>query len=190
MKKEEKLEQRKRLKIFALAKELRRQSIHILVEELLAIARTKRHEDQKKIEVLFVCKNNQFRSQMAAAIYNQITGTKDAGSAGTYVGSDKVPEGTVIEGYFRTPDFFELMEENGMNIRNNRTKKLVPEMVESARTVVSIVQEPFIPDFLHDNKKVIRWEIADPAFATREVAEKTYSQIKRLVEQLIATTSE
>lgn len=139
------------------------------------------------MNVLFICKNNQFRSQMAASLYNQITGTKDADSAGTYVGSADVPEGTVIEGYFRTPDFFELMEENGMNIRGNRTKKLLPEMIESASIVVSIVQEPFIPDFLRDNEKVIWWGIADPSFATREVSEKTYSEIKSLVEQLISS---
>lgn len=122
---------------------------------------------------------------MAASIYNQITGTEDADSAGTYVGSAEVPEGTTIEGYFRTPDYFELMEENGMNIRNNRTKKLLPEMIESASVVVSIVQEPFIPEFLRNNGKVIWWKVEDPSFATREVSEKTYSEIKSLVEQLI-----
>lgn len=65
------------------------------------------------MKVLFVCKNNQFRSQMAASLYNKMTGTDNAYSAGTYVGSVDVPEGTIVEGYFRTPDFFELMEKNG-----------------------------------------------------------------------------
>ena len=139
------------------------------------------------MKILFICKNNQFRSQMAAAIYNQITRTEDADSAGTYVGSADVPEGTIIEGYFRTPDFFELMEENGMNIRSNRTKKLLPEMIENANIVVSIVQEPFIPDFLRNNEKVVWWEVADPSFATRDVSEKTYSEIRGLVEQLISS---
>jgi len=35
------------------------------------------------MKVLFICKNNQFRSQMAASMYNKITGTNDADSAGT-----------------------------------------------------------------------------------------------------------
>lgn len=122
---------------------------------------------------------------MAAAIYNQITGTDDADSAGTYVGSVDVPEGTVIEKYFKTPDYFELMEENGMNIRNNLTKKLLPEMIENANITVSIVQEPFIPDFLRNNEKVIWWKVEDPSITTREVSEKTYSEIKSLVEQLV-----
>lgn len=141
------------------------------------------------MKILFICKNNQFRSQMAASIYNQITGTEDADSAGTYVGSAEVPEGTVIEKYFKTPDYFELMEENGMSIRNNLTKKLTPEMIEGASTVVSIVQEPFIPDYLRNNEKVVWWKVEDPLIATREVSEKTYSEIKSLVEQLVSSTA-
>lgn len=141
------------------------------------------------MKVLFICKNNQFRSQMAASIYNQITGTDDADSAGTYVGSVDVPEGDIIEKYFRTPDFFELMEENGMSIRDNRTKKLLPEMIESALIVVSMAEEPFIPDFLLSNKKVIWWKVENPPFATRNVSEKIYNQIKRLVEELVLSNT-
>ncbi|MDP2655753.1 MAG: low molecular weight phosphatase family protein [bacterium] len=137
------------------------------------------------MKILFICKNNQFRSQMAAAIYNQITGTNDADSAGTYVGSAKVPEGSVIDGYFRTTDFFELMEENGMSVRGNRAKKLLSEMIESADTVVAMVKEPFIPDFLKRSEKVMWWDVEDPPFATREVSERTYNQIKNFIEELI-----
>lgn len=137
------------------------------------------------MKILFVCKSNQFRSQMAASIYNHLTNTVDADSAGTYVGSIEEPEGAVIEKLFRTADFFELMEEHGMNIRNNRTKKLLPEMIESASVVVSMAEEPFIPDFLFNSKKVVWWRVENPPFATRDISEKTYGQIKSLVERLI-----
>jgi protein-tyrosine-phosphatase len=139
------------------------------------------------MKILFICKSNQFRSQMAASIFNKITGTTDADSAGTYVGSADEPEGSIIENFFRTPDFFELMEENGINIRSNRTKKLLPEMLEKDTMAISMVEEPFIPDFLLNNKKVIRWEVENPPFATRQISEKTYYQIKGLVEQLISS---
>lgn len=126
---------------------------------------------------------------MAASIYNQITNTNDAHSAGTYVGSADVPEGTVIENYFKTPDYFELMEENGMHIRNNLTKKLLPEMIEDADTVVAMAEEPFVPDFLRSNGNVIWWEVENPSFATREVSENTFNQIKDLVEKLILSNN-
>lgn len=126
---------------------------------------------------------------MAASIYNQITGTVYADSAGTYVGSIDEPEGITIEKYFRTPDFFELMEEKGINIRSNRTKKLLPKMIEEADVVVSMVEEPFVPDFLLNNGKVILWEVENPPFATRDVSEKTYDKIRSLVEHLISSNS-
>lgn len=141
------------------------------------------------MKILFICKSNQFRSQMATAIYNQITGTNDADSAGTYVGSVEEPEGVIIETRFRTPDFFEIMEKNGMYIRARRTKKLVPEMIADADIVVSMAEEPFVPDFLSSNKKVRKWEIENPPFATRDVSEKTYTQIRNLVEQLVCEIS-
>ena len=137
------------------------------------------------MKVLFVCKSNQFRSQMATALYNKLTGTTDAYSAGTYVGATDEPEDVVIETYFRTPDFFELMEENGMYIRDRRTKKLLPEMMENADKVIAMAEAPFIPDFLNNNKKVLWWDVENPKSATREVSEKTYSRIKTLVEDLL-----
>ncbi|MCR4263963.1 MAG: hypothetical protein NUV98_04575 [Candidatus Roizmanbacteria bacterium] len=136
------------------------------------------------MKILFICKNNQFRSQMAAAIYNKITSTNDADSAGTYVGSVEVPDGSNVKQYFRTTDFFEFMEENGMNVRNNRTKKLLPEMIENASVVVSMAEEPFIPGYLRNSKKVLWWKVENPPFATREVTKKTFSQIKSLIDKL------
>lgn len=85
------------------------------------------------MKVLFVCKNNQFRSQMAASLYNKMTGT------------------------------------------------------DNASIVVSMAEEPFVPDFLRDSKKVAWWKIENPIFVTRDVAEKTYSQIKKWLNDLFCT---
>lgn len=123
---------------------------------------------------------------MAAALYNKLTGTTDAYSAGTYVGSKEEPEGVIIATRYRTPDFFELMEAEGMNIRENRTTKLLPEMLDQADVVISMAEEPFVPQFLRNHKKVVKWNIENPAFATRDVSEKTYQQIKNLIVQLIS----
>ena len=141
------------------------------------------------MKVLFICKNNQFRSQMAAAIYNKLTRTTNAFSAGSYVGVSENQDDASIEQFFRTPDFFELMEEKGMNVRRNRTRKLSPELLAQADIVVSMAEEPFIPGFLRDNKKVIWWNVDNPSFATREVSEKTYAQILKLVENLVANNN-
>ncbi len=137
------------------------------------------------MKVLFICKSNQFRSQMAAALYNKITKTTDAYSAGTYVGSQNEPEGREIGGLFSSDDFFDLMEQNNMNIRKCKTVKLSPDMVVNTDIVVAMPEEPFVPDFLQADDKVIWWKIENPSIATREVSEKTFTQIKKLVEELV-----
>lgn len=122
---------------------------------------------------------------MAAAIYNQLTGTSDAFSAGTYVGTPGMPEGGLIRNFFRKDDFFQVMEENSLSLRDNTMRKLSSKLMSGADAIVSMAEEPFIPDFLRKSKNVIWWEVENPTFVDREMAEKTYSQIHKLVEDLI-----
>ncbi|MES3005187.1 MAG: hypothetical protein V4690_03725 [Patescibacteria group bacterium] len=140
------------------------------------------------MKILFICKNNQFRSQMAAAIYNKLTKTEDAFSVGTYVGVPENPGGDPIRKFFRTTDLFELMEANDMYIRDVQTQKLLPEHSDNADVVVSMAEEPFIPDFLKENKQVIWWNVDNPPFATKEVSEEIYKQIHQLIENLLISS--
>jgi protein-tyrosine-phosphatase len=137
------------------------------------------------MKILFICKSNAFRSQMAMAIYNKLTESNDAYSAGTYVGAPKEPEGALITTRFQKPDFFEFMEEKGMDIRKNITKGLIPNMLDEADVVVSMAQEPFVPDFLKNHPKVIFWDVEDPKSVDRKVVEETYEKIEKLVRGLL-----
>lgn len=137
-------------------------------------------------KVLFICRGNWFRSQMAAAIYNKITNSSDADSVGTYTGAPDEPEGQILANLFKTPHFFEIMEKNGMSVRSNSTKRLQPSMIDEYNIVVSMAEEPFIPDFLKDAKKVIWWDIENPTSVDQRIAEDTYEKIDTLVRDLIA----
>lgn len=137
------------------------------------------------MKVLFICKNNQFRSQMAMALYNKITNSSNAFSAGTYVGAHDAPDGAFIKNFFKKDDFFQVMEEKGLLLRNNIMKKLSLELMSEADVIVSMAEEPFIPNFLKNSKNVIWWEVENPTFVDRDMAKKTYSQIYKLVEDLI-----
>ena len=137
-------------------------------------------------KVLFICKGNWFRSQMAAAIYNKLTNSIDADSVGTYTGAPDEPEGQILADLFKTPYFFETMEKNDMNVRNNSTKRLQPSMINEYDVVVSMAEEPYIPDFLKEAKKVIWWDIENPNSVDQRIAEDTYKSIDVLVRGLIA----
>jgi len=136
-------------------------------------------------KVLFICKGNWFRSQMAAAIYNKLTNSQNADSVGTYAGAPDEPEGQILSKLFTSTDFFEVMEKNGMDVRSKTTKRLQPRMLEESDIIVSMAEEPYIPDFLKSSKKVIWWKIENPKFVDKKIAEDTYKNIYKLVKDLI-----
>jgi protein-tyrosine-phosphatase len=122
---------------------------------------------------------------MAAAIYNKLTNSNNADSVGTYTGAPDEPEGQILENLFKTPHFFEIMEQNSMNVRKNSTKRLQPQMLNEYDFVISMAEEPYIPDFLKNDEKVIRWNIDNPTFVDEKIAKDTYEKIYILVNQLI-----
>jgi len=138
------------------------------------------------VKVLFICKGNYFRSQMAETIYNCLTNSHDAFSAGTYVGAPDEPEGQLLSDLFKNDSsFFEVMESHGMNLRNNLTKKLLPEMLDQYDVVVSMAEEPFIPEFLKNNRRVIWWDIKNPNPAPPGFFKSTYDKLDELIRELI-----
>lgn len=142
------------------------------------------------MKVLFICKGNYFRSQMAEAIYNHLTNSHDAFSVGTYVGAPDEPEGQILSNLFKNDSsFFDVMDAHGMNLRNNHTKKLLPEMLEKFDVVVSMAEEPFIPEFLKNNKKVIWWNIENPKIAPEGFFKITYDKLEILIKELIKNFS-
>jgi protein-tyrosine-phosphatase len=54
-------------------------------------------EKVKYAKILFVCKGNMFRSQMAEAIAARMIGPENVMSAGTYTGASEEPEGQVLK---------------------------------------------------------------------------------------------
>lgn len=137
------------------------------------------------MKVLFICKGNWFRSQIAEAIYNRLTDTNDASSAGTYTGAPDEPEGVHLSEVLTGGNIFAVMDGHGFDLRSKTTTRLTPELLSSADVVVSMAEEPYIPDFLKKNTNVIWWDIANPPNVTREIVEDTYQKLYRLVSDLI-----
>ena len=130
--------------------------------------------DKKKI--FFVCVHNSGRSQMAEAIFNQLTANKaSAFSAGTQPASEINP--TVVR----------VMRESGIDIGNKKPKLLTLEMMEKADRVITmgcgaekVCPAAFVP--MED------WQIDDPegkpVEKVRVIRDTIRSKVEKLVKEL------
>lgn len=142
------------------------------------------------MRVLFICKANWYRSQMAEAIYNHLTNSHDASSVGARVGEKDEPEGRILSDLFSDKSFFfNVLEAHGLNVRSNYTKKLLPEMLNQYDAVVSMAEEPYAPDFLKNDARVIWWDVKDGGDTTLESMTAKYNEIETLVRKLISSYS-
>lgn len=122
--------------------------------------------DNNPQRVLFICKNNSGRSQMAEGLLKHIHGDKyDVYSAG----SD--PKGV-------SPLSIKVMEELGINISNQSSTNLKEYQGKEFDYVITLCEEGDCPVFLN-GKKYIHHEFKDPKTYSKDNLEKI--EIFRLI---------
>ena len=132
------------------------------------------------MKILFICRGNHARSQMAEAIFNNLSKGKDgATSAGTIVKKDR----------HRVTDPFitEIMKEIDIDISEKIRNQLTPEIVEESDRIIVMAQPESIPEYLKDNKKAIYWEVPDPHLQSIEFARGVRKKIQLKVNEFIET---
>jgi len=140
------------------------------------------------MKILFVCRGNVGRSQMAEAFLKQTTnGEYSVQSAGVEArGSDgKDLNGMLLKDRASSKHVIEVLKEIGIDISNNHIKRLTPEMVEDADKIIAILKPEAVLEFLKGNEKVIYWNVFDPDEQTLEFHRKTRDEVKRLVEEFV-----
>ncbi len=151
----------------------------------------------KDAKVLFVCYANISRSQTGKALYNELTGSQNAESAGLDV--DQQPGETIairnekwakklgVETY-RSKAQDLLLEEYNIDIANEPRMQVMPEMLKDYDLVVNIAEKWQTPDWLRGDN-VIWWDVKDPGFAKtpeekEKLARKAIVEIEKRVRQL------
>ena len=123
-----------------------------------------------KRKVLFICKENAGRSQMAEGFAKSISPDIEVASAGT----EPVRE--------LNPTVIKAMNEVGIDITKQQPKKLTDKMIKESTTLISmgcIDQKTCVNVFDKD------WQITDPKDAEIEDVRKIRDQIKKRVENMI-----
>jgi protein-tyrosine-phosphatase len=139
------------------------------------------------MKILFICEGNVGRSQIAEAIFNNVSkGKYIATSAGTKViNEDSNNEGQKIKD--KDLNVVEVVKEIGIDISENVRKQLTPKVFNEADKVIVINPSENIPEYIKTNKKVTYWEIADPFNKPIEFTKQIRNQLQISVSNFIKT---
>jgi arsenate reductase len=124
--------------------------------------------------IVFACVHNAGRSQMAAAYFNKLVdrNTARAVSAGTSPGERVHPE--VVQ----------VMQEEGIDLRDARPRKLTAELAAGAQLLITMGcgdECPYVPGLRRDD-----WHLDDPKGQPIERVRMIRDDIHARVEALVA----
>jgi len=128
------------------------------------------------MNILFICRANVGRSQMAPAFFNKLSKKHKTIGAGTHVDEH---EGEPLHEFV-----IQCMSELGYDLSKNTRKQLTPEMVKEADKIIVMTEKENLQDYI-DMSKVVFWKIDDAKNKSLEFHRQIRDQIKRLVEKLV-----
>jgi arsenate reductase len=131
-------------------------------------------------EVLFVCTHNAGRSQMAAALLDQLAGGRvHVRSAGSEP-ADRI-----------NPAVVAAMEEVGVDVSKEFPKPLTDEVVRAADVVITMGCGDACP--IYPGKRYLDWDLDDPAGKSveevRPIRDELDRRVRALLEELVPAPS-
>jgi arsenate reductase len=137
------------------------------------------------MKVLFVCRGNIGRSQMAAAFYNKLSGTNNAESAGTHVWK---PGQTLLERKHELKGksyIVDVMAEEGIDVSNAVQTQLTKDMLKNYDLVVNMAGVKYTPKWLKDSPNYEFWKVRDAMGRNHQVTVRARDAVKQKVTDLL-----
>ena len=121
---------------------------------------------------------------MAEAIYNRLTSSRDADSAGTYV---ERPGETLIARKKRIGISYavDVLTNSGYNVENLEQTQLTKEMLDKYDRVISMAGKRYTPKWLADAPNYVYWKIEDPGARAYTITDKTRKLIEAKIQEII-----
>ena len=142
------------------------------------------------MKILFICRGNVARSQMAESIFNKMAENKYvATSAGTKVFNKEGEsrDGRLLKDTLGAENVITSMLLIGTDVNNNARTQLTPELLEECNKAIIMAEPETIPDYLKECNKTIYWEVEDPKGMDLENTTKIREQIEVLVLKLLSS---
>ncbi len=122
---------------------------------------------------------------MAAELYNRLTNSQAANSAGTSVAT---PGQSIAERALESrgaANVIKIMSEEGIDISNNIQQQVTKSMLDDCEQVIVMAEQETIPEFVKGSPKYVYWHIEDPVLKDLDETRATKESIKSLINILI-----
>ncbi len=139
------------------------------------------------MKILFICRGNVGRSQMAAALFSKFVPGYEVISAGTRVvdkeGNSR--DGQKLKDLPAAEYVIACMAEEGVDVRENVRRQLTPEMVAGADKIIVMAEPETIPDYLKGSPNAEYWDVIDPKGESLEMHKRIKEEIKEKLSELM-----
>lgn len=126
---------------------------------------------------------------MAAELFNKLTNSQDADSAGTSVVTPGQTLAERAEESKGAANVIRVMLEEGIDVSENIQEQVTKDMLDHYNHVIVMAETNTIPGFVKNSPKFIYWHIEDPALKELDDTRETKEAIKSLVKNFIDNTN-
>lgn len=134
------------------------------------------------MKILYICKGNVGRSQIAEGLSRKLHPEIEAISAGTKISGPEEPIGNLLP---NIQEVLDVMSEEGVDVSGYARKQLTEAMAQEADKIVAIIEDSEeLPDYLVDSGKLVRWNVPDPKGKDLAFTREVKDQIKQKIESM------